>query len=203
MYYKIVELRGNIFMSSMLDKKNMLQSGENNKYGFIILAIFFIWLFFPNANSFVKLSYWGNNVVYEIAKILHINRTPEYKHYRNNAIYLAKIYKDKSEPALKAIDRAIASIPGNADKLERSMLYKDSAVIKLYYGDKSGALADYLSVNEDLNVSDYFRIAILLVEEKRYAEAVDYCNLILAENGRALSGYVCLLHVLSCNRGFK
>ena len=180
-------------MSSLFDINNNLSEKKTNKYGFILIAIFFIWLFFPHNNSFIQLSYWANNCIYAVLKTFHLNKMPEYMHYRNNAIYLAKIYPKKPAPSFRELDKAIAAVPADMTKKELSKLYKDSAVIKLYYGDKQGALEYYLQV-KNRDASDNFRIAILLSDESRFSEAEKYCNDIIYRS-QALSGYVCLSYV--------
>ena len=180
-------------MASMLDKKNRYNENDKNKYGFLIVAIFLIWLFWPNNNSFIRLSYWADNVVYSMLKFTHTNKVPEYIHYRNGAIYLAKIYPNKSEPAINAINKAIATVPADIAEKELSKLYKEGAAIKLYYGDKAGALNDYLSA-KFLEDKDKFVIAILLADESRYAEAAAKCNEILLKNNFVMLGYVCLAY---------
>lgn len=180
-------------MSSLFDINQNLSEKKNNKYGFIIIAIFFIWLFFPNSNNFIKLSYWSNNCIYEVLKIFHLNKVPEYVHYRNNAIYLAKVYPKKSAPSFRELDKAVASVPADLAQKELSKLYRDSAIIKLYYGDKQGALENYLQVT-GRDANDNFRIAILLSDESRFSEAEKYCNDIIYHN-QTLSGFVCLSYV--------
>lgn len=181
-------------MSSLFDNKKELQDSKGNKAGFVIVTLFLIWLFFPNNNSFIKLSYWSNNLVYNISKMMHKKLAPDYIHYRNNAIYLAKIYPKNSERSINEMNKAINSIPEKDIKKERGKLYKDRAVIKLFYGDKAGALEDYLSA-EKYDANDNFRIAILLTDEAKYSKAIPYCDNILYSNKDAILGHVCLSYV--------
>ena len=181
-------------MSSLLDKKIYIKENKKNKYGFLVLLIFFIWLFWPNNNGFIKLSYYADNFVYSILKITHITKVPEYIHYRNNAVYLAKMYPKKPAPALKAMDRAIAAVPADLADTQLSNLYRESAVLKLYYNDKSGALTDFLSAKV-LKDTDYLSMAVLLADESRYDEADSKCNELLAKNNNVISGHICQAYV--------
>ena len=181
-------------MSSLLDKKQNQYENNNNKYGFIIVTIFLIWLFWPNNHSFIRLSYWADNIVYSILKLTNTNKTPEYIHYRNGAIYLAKIYPKKSEPAINAINKAIALVPEDIANEKRTVLYKEAALIKLYYGDKKSALNDLMSVDY-LEDSERLRIAVLLADVSRYNDALAECNQIISRNNYVLSGYVCMAYV--------
>ena len=181
-------------MSSLFDYKERMQENPKSKYGFIIVTLFLLWLFLPNYNGFIKSCYWANNFFYKVSKYMHLNDTPEYIHYRNNAVYLVQVYPKNPVPVYKEIDKAIASYTGNTESDSYSMLCRDSAVIKLYYGDKKGALADLMSIKKR-DSNDNFRIAILLTEELKYKEAETYCKMILSRNYKSLSGYVCLANV--------
>ena len=178
----------------MLDKKSQIQENDTNKYGFIIVAIFLIWLFLPNRNSFIQLCYWVNDIAYKVSKITHTAKKPEYIHMRNNAIYMVKIYPKKSEPAIKTINKAISLIPEGVPEREKSKLYKDRAIIKLYYGDKSGALQDYKNAG-NMEPQDDFNAAILLADEGKYSEAGDFCAEIRTVKERSLLGYVCTAYI--------
>ena len=181
-------------MSSLFDYQKKLQENSKNKYGFVIFIIFMVWLFYPNYSGFIQSCYWADNILYSVLRVLHINKTPEYIHYRNNAVYLTKAYPKNPAPAYREIDRAIASFSGSPENGNLSQLYKDAALIKLYYGDKKGALTDLQAIkNPDTN--DNLRMAILLADESKFKEAETYCKTILAKSSRAVSGYVCRAYV--------
>ena len=181
-------------MSSQIDNKEHLQDNQKNKYGFIIVFLFLIWLFYPNYNGFIKSCYWANNFIFCVSKILHVNNTPDYVHYRNNAIYLAKVYRNNPTPAYKEMDRAIASYSANQENGIIKTLHRDAAIIRLYYGDKDEALTELLSIrNRDAN--DNLRIAILMADDSRFDEAKPYCKSIIVKSQKAISGYVCMAYV--------
>ena len=182
-------------MGSMLDKKKVLQDQGKNKYGFIVAAIFLVWLFWPQNNSFIRLSYWSYNFFYNASKLFHIEMSTESMHYRNNAVYLAKIYPKNSELSLKAMQKAISLLPENASTVEIDKLYKERAIIKMFYGDKKGALEDYDEVSM-LEPIDNLRIAILLADTEQYNDAISYCKgIITKDNTIDVNRYVCTAYV--------
>ena len=140
------------------------------------------------------MSYLANNIMYQVSKITNSVRVPEYIHMRNNAVFMANLHPKQSRLSLNEINRAIAAVPDYVPNTEVAKLYKDRAYIKLYYGDKRGALEDYLLSN-DLDLNDNFRVAILLSEKGQYKMATDRCKSILANNSQAFIGYACLSHV--------
>ena len=181
-------------MVSLLDNNTKFSENNKNKFGFIIVTLFLIWLFWPNNNSFIRLCYWSDNAVYKLLKITHTNKVPEYVHYRNSAIYLAKIYPHKSAPAKNAMKRAIASVPQKMAQKELAKLYQESAVLSLYYGDKDDAMADYASASF-LKDSDNFTYAVLLAEDSRFDEALSKCKEIIDKHNFIISGSVCMSYV--------
>ena len=181
-------------MPSLFDNQKKLQENSKSKYGFVIFILLLVWLFYPNYRGFIQSCYWADNILYGVLRGLHINKTPEYIHYRNNAVYLTKAYHNNPLPAYREIDRAIASFPGNQKSGNLSTLYRDSALIKLYYGDKKGALTDLQSIKVP-DTNDNLRIAILLADESKFDEAETYCKTILSKSSKAVSGYVCRAYV--------
>ena len=179
-------------MSSLLDKNKDIPEDGRNKYGFIIIAIFMIWLFFPNNNSFIKLSYLFDNIVYQCARITHANVKPGFIHHRNNAISLAKAYPKKASRSLKEMDKAIKTTPTGSAYVKK--LHRERALIKLYYGDKAGALEDY-KLADELKAEDTLRVGILLADASKFSEAAGYCEKIINYNDEVVSGYICLSYV--------
>ena len=92
------------------------------------------------------------------------------------------------------MNKAISSVPDYLSEDVIKGLYRDRAYIKLYSGDKKGALDDFL-LSGELSIADDLKVAALLLERDAYAMAVKYCNNILKENNAAVAGYVCLSHV--------
>ena len=159
----------------------------------IVIFLFIAWLCTPPGNKFLQMCFWGNNTRMFIAKCKNED-VNLYKFHRNNAVYLAKMFSKDRKRAISEMNKAIALFPpfGNDDELKK--LYKDRAVMLIYFGDYKGALGDYLrGGNYDLN--DYLRIALLYNEKKKYKNAISYCNSILNVDITAYAGYACLAHV--------
>ena len=180
-------------MASLLDKK-VVKDDRKFLIGMISALIFMIWMFFPSGNRIIQIGYWINNIAYFVSSHVDNGAVVEYKHYKDNAVYLAKINPRHPQKALDEIDKAIAKIPDYASQEEISSLYATRANIKLYYGDKKGAMNDYLLAKK-LNINDDLRLAILLADNKQYKLASEYCKDILFENSEAFSGYACLAYV--------
>jgi len=184
-------------MVSTLDRKKTVQETGKNRYGFILAFIFMVWLFWPHNNSFIRLSYWSYDLLYNVSKLFNIPITDEAMYNRNCAVYLAKIYPKNPEKSLKTMSKAIAVASKNKAEIELENFYKDLAIIKLYYGDKAGALESFEKVNETIeDPIDNIRAAILLAEEKRYEDAISYCkNILVTGKDKSSLGYVCMAYV--------
>ena len=160
----------------------------------IVTLIFFIWIFMPPLNKILQIMSWGNNIYYYFAKTFNASSVQEYIYHKNNAIYLAKMYPEGSSKALAEINKAIDTAPKYIPKAEMDTLYTDRAKIKLFAGDKKGALSDFMK-SEQIDFVDKLPVAILLAENKRYRSAMNLCNEILEAESNAFSGYACLAEV--------
>ena len=191
------ERKGAYYMGATLNGKKVVMTEGKNRYGFALVTIFMIWLFWPHNNSFIRLSYWSYNLFYNATKVLHIPFSTETMYHRNNAIYLARINKNNSEKSLNEIQRAVDLAAAKESTGELEYLYKERAILKLYYGDKDGALEDYEKavgvINEPM---DNMRLAILLTDNHKYKDAVMQCKRILWRGTVPPPfGYVCLAYV--------
>ena len=155
--------------------------------GFIFVA----WLCTPPGNKFLQMCFWGNHVKYFTAKLMRPTEVNDYIFYRNNAIYLAKMYKKNPERAVAEMNKAISSVPAYISDEELNSLYKERAQIKLFAGDFSGALDDFLHSGK-ISFMDNLTVAMLLKERGRYKLAGSYCNEILNADSTAYAGYACL-----------
>lgn len=157
----------------------------------IVLGFLFVaWLCTPPGNKFLQICFWGNNTKFLISKVTHNAEATEYIFHRNNAVYLAKMYKNKKK-ALKEMDRAIETIPTYIANSELESLYKDRANIRLMAGDYKGALNDFLNSGK-IDFTDYLKVAMLFKEGGNYRAAMSYCNAILDIDNTAYAGYACL-----------
>lgn len=181
-------------MASMLDKKKQVSEDGTNKYGFFIVLVFLIWLFFPTKNNFAQLSCWAYNITYKVSKMMNIETPPQYIHVRNNAVYKAKINPKKSRPALEEFDKAFALVSGEDKTREQSILLSDRAVVKIFYGDRAGAIED-LENAEFLEKDGSFRLSLLLADMGEYDEAGEICKELVTKNNNAILGYVCYAHI--------
>ena len=180
-------------MASILDKK-VVKDDKKFLIGLISTFLFVMWLFSPFGNRFAQLAFWADSFSYMCSKLMNTGRVPDYVHYRNRAIYLAKIYPRNSKRSLEEMDKSIEAGTKYLDENKMSILYSDRAQIKLYYGDKKGALQDFLTA-EHLSITDDLKTAVLLTEKGQYPMAVEYCKDILSESPGAFAGYACLSHV--------
>lgn len=184
------------FQKKEVLKKNVISKKDDTKFliSIILIFAFVIWLFAPPGNKFLQIQYFLDNIKYQFENHSQNSKMNEYMHLRNNAIYIAKLYPKQPKRALYLIDKSIASVPDFMVENELPKLYKDRAYIKLFLGDKKGALADFLkSSNYDFN--DNFTIAILLTDMKKYKLASKYCDNILQFDINAFYGYACLSYV--------
>lgn len=166
----------------------------------IILGFLFVaWLCTPPGNKFLQICFLGNNIKYNVMRIVKPSHTNEYLHHRNNAIYLAKMYPNKDK-AIKEMNLAINALPKYAPDSELKSLYKDRGEIKLYQGDKKGALSDFM-LSGQIYFSDYLKVAMLFKTIGKYREAMLYCNSILNQDASAYAGFACIADIYkSVNR---
>lgn len=168
------------------------RSGADNKIIATIICVFILVLWFvsPPGNKFIQLCFWSNNARYFVTKVFHPTAVSAYKHHRNNAIYLARMYPKKDD-AIKEMDKAISLLPNTAPDKELYSLYRDKAEIELFLGKKEIALSDYLK-SGDLSLDDTLRVAMLLKDKGKYREALKYCNMMVGMDIEAYAGYACL-----------
>ncbi len=163
--------------------------------GFLVI----VWLCTPPGNKFLQMCFWGNNTKFLVARITNNVDSKEYIFHRNNAVYLAKMYKDKKR-ALKEMDKAISTLPTFASPDELNSLYKDRAAIKVMAQDYRGALSDYMNAGVNVNnigFNENLTIALLFKEVGNYREAMSYCNNILNKDNTAYAGYACISDLYS------
>ncbi len=159
----------------------------------IIIAVFLlvVWLFTPPGNKFMEMCFYGNHIKHFFANITNNSESTEYIFHRNNAIYIAKMYKGKNaQRAIAEMDLAIKTIPAYVNDYELKTLYKDRAYIKLYVGDYKGALNDFLH-SGSIEFNDNLKVAMLLKENGNYRDALSYCNAILDKDPTAYTGFAC------------
>lgn len=154
-----------------------------------------VWLVSPPGNKFLQICFWSNNVKFAIVKMTSNYQATEYKFHRNNAVYLAKMYKNKNQ-AIKEMNEAIATLPASAPDSILKSLYKDRAYIKLYAKDYQGALSDFIS-SDNIGFNDNLKVAMLFKEAGNYKEAQNYCNNILKYDASAYAGFACLSDLYS------
>ena len=159
----------------------------------ILVFLFIVWFCSPAGNKFLQIRFWGNNTRFLITKLTNNSETTAYKFYRNNAVYLAKMYKNK-DSALREMDKAIQSVPAYISDKELKNLYKDRANIRICAGDYKGALNDFIQA-ENITFQDYLKIALLYKEVGMYKQAMSFCNAILNVDNTAYSGFACLAYL--------
>ncbi len=180
---------------SNYDKKNRK---DDIKLLAIIIGVFLLvaWLCSPPGNKFLQICFWGNNTKLFVAKMLNSNSTTEYMFYRNNAVYLAKMFPKDKRKAMREINKAIATIPAYVSDNELQELYKDRAYIELFYGDYTSSLSDFMR-SGDISFKEYFPVAMLFNQKGDYRQALSFCNSILNLDQSAYAGFVCLSEVYS------
>ena len=169
------------------------QSGKDDIKLLIIIVLSFllvVWFCTPPGNKFLQLCFWGNNTKFFVSKFINNVDSTEYLFHRNNAVYLAKMYKDKSA-ALKEMNKAFETIPAYASDAELKALYSDRAQIRMADGDYKGALNDYINSGK-VQFNDYLRVALLFKVAGNYKMAMSYCNAILDVDNTAYAGYACI-----------
>lgn len=157
--------------------------------GFLIL----VWLCTPPGNKFAQIAFYGSKTQFLIAK-LTVPKTDldEWVFHRNNAIYLARM--ERKEASLKEMDEAIRTFPSYLSDSDLNSLYNDRAQLRLFWGEYSGALDDYLRIKEP-GLTDRFRIALLYKKKQNYKYALSYCNSIINIDTTAYIGYACVADV--------
>lgn len=156
----------------------------------VAIFLFVTWLCTPPGNKFLQICFWGNNTKLFLSKVFRDSSSTEYLFHRNNAVYLAKMYKDK-KAALKEMNKAIQTFPTYAPESELQSLYKDRAIIRMAANDYSGALSDFMN-SGDISFADNLKVAMLFKIAGNYREAMSYCNKIVALDPTAYSGYACI-----------
>ena len=167
--------------------------------GILVGFIFVAWLCTPPGNKFIQMCFWGNNTKLLIAKLTNNYESTEYIFHRNNAVYLAKLYK-KKDRALAEMNKAIETLPSFASGEELNRLYKERAYIRLMAGDYRGALNDFINGGVkagNVAFNENLTIAMLFKEAGNYREAMAYCNNILNIDNTAYAGYACLSDLYS------
>lgn len=169
------------------------QSKKDDIKILIIIVLSFllvVWFCTPPGNKFLQLCFWGNNTKFFIARLTNNIDSTEYMFHRNNAVYLAKMYKDKTA-ALREMNKAFETLPSFASDSELKALYRDRAQIRMADADYKGALNDYINSGE-IQFNDYLRVALLFKVAGNYRMAMSYCNAILDADNTAYAGYACL-----------
>jgi tetratricopeptide (TPR) repeat protein len=178
----------------IVKKRNKDKEYRNIIIGMIVSFFLVIWLATPPGNKFMQIVFWGNNTQFFIAKLFNKADAKEFIYHRNNAILFARM--DMKEKSLKEMDKAIQTAPTYISDSVYESLYKDRALLRIYYGDYKGALGDYLRA-KDLDLLEQFRLALLYKQNLDNKRALSTCNLILATDSNAYSGFVCLAEVYS------
>lgn len=161
----------------------------------IVIFLFIAWLCTPPGNKFLQVCFWGNNTKFFISRIAHDSSASDYIFYRNNAVYLAKMYKDKKS-ALREMDKAIQALPEYASESELQSLYRDRANIRMAAEDYKGALSDFMNSGV-ISFTDSLKVAMLYKVAGNYKEAMSYCNNIIALDPSAYAGYACIAELYS------
>ena len=158
----------------------------------ILIFLFIVWLCTPPGNKFIQLCFWGNNTRLAIAKVTNNAETTEWLFHRNNAVYLMQM--DNKKSALREINTAIRIVPTyiSEDKVEQ--LYKDKALISIYFKEHKEALSEYVKLNKT-DIYDDLRIAMLYKKNGHLKTAMSYCNDLLSKNSSMYAGYACAADV--------
>ena len=186
----------------MIQNFNSQNRKEDLKILLIVLAVFgfVVWLCTPPGNKFIQMCFWGNHVKYAYAKMFNNDASTEYIFHRNNAIYIAQMYKDKQKKtAISEMDKAILTLPDFVSEKELQSMYRDRAYIKLYTGDHKGALDDFLHSGK-IEFNDYLKMAMLFKVNGNLKYAISYCNAILDVDFKAYAGYACLADIYTTAR---
>lgn len=157
----------------------------------IVIFLIVVYVLVPPRNKFQQLCYVGNNIKFFVSKIVNKEQTMEYVFHRNQSVYLAKMYPNNKDVALKELERAFATLPEVAPKQELLRLYKDRAELELFFGGTREALRDYLLAKDMLGYDDLLKVAMLFKEEGNYREAVKYCTRLSELNQKSYAGFAC------------
>lgn len=159
----------------------------------ISLFLFATWLCTPPGNKFAQVCFFGNNTQFLIAKLTKSREDlNEWKFYRNNAVYLARM--EYKEASLREMDKAIVAAPIYLSDSEMSTLYSDRGQLRLFWGDYKGALDDFLRIKNP-GFIDKFKIALLYKKCGNNKYALSYCNDIVNLDPNAYIGYACIADV--------
>lgn len=158
----------------------------------VVIVLFVIWMIFSPGDRFAQFSLIGNKIKLCWAKNIQKEDVEEWKFHRNNAICLAKM--NNKTGALREMDLAVKTITVSESDYDYYRLYKDRAMVRLYFKDYSGALNDYLRL-PNLSMFDKLKVAMLLKKADNNKEAAKYCNEILNTDMTAYAGYACLANV--------
>ena len=157
----------------------------------IIIVVFFfvVWLCTPPGNKLAQMCFYGNNTQFFIAKMTKTSsELDEWKFHHNNAIYLTRMERKKA--SFKEMDEALRTVPGYVSDAEMSLLYKNRANLKIFWGEYKSALDDYLRVN-NIDMTDRLKIALLFKKIGNNKYALSYCNSIVNMDPKAYIGYAC------------
>ena len=181
-------------MASVLDKK-IIKNDKKCMYYLIAVVILCIWFLSSPTKRLAELGMTNNTIRFKYAQLTHQKFPEEYVFHRNNAVYLVKMNSPiRTKHAILEMDKSISTVPDYVPPQLVQGLYKDRAYIKLYAGDKKGALDDLL-LSGNLNINDNLKAASLLTEKEVYGVARKHCQNILKENDNAISGYICMSYV--------
>lgn len=159
----------------------------------IALALFIlIWLALPPYCKSAQIGLFYSNTRLNWTKLINSNEIEEYRLHRNNAIYLAQM--NKSNSALREMDRAISSYPLEASEEGLQSLYNDRAQMRLYYKDYFGALEDLVRI-QNPSYTDMLKIAALYMKIGKNSKALSYCNTLFEADIKAYAGYACIAAV--------
>lgn len=169
--------------------KNQSRKKDLKQLFILILFVAFVfWLYSPPGYRYLNLYLWNNNVKMFLAEIQDREAATAYILHRNNAVYYAKM--NKKEGAFAEINKAIELFPEYGSENTLRGLYKDKAMIHIYFKSYKEALNNYLRANV-VNIYDNLRLAMLLKENGNYKEALGYCNEIINTGMKAYAGYAC------------
>ncbi len=158
---------------------------------FFILMV--IWLLTPPGNKIAQVCLYGTKVQHFITQLTNPESVSEWIYHRNSAIYFGKM-KYKKE-ALVEMKKAIDSYPVEAEEKGLDQLYRDSAILNLYFGEYKAALSDYMMVHSELDIYDTLRIALLWKLNGDNKRALTYCNMIFNMGNYTYAGYACIAEV--------
>lgn len=174
----------------MIENLKKKQRKDDTKLLLVIIIAFLIvvWLCTPPGNKFAQVCLWGNQTQYLIAKMQNKDETTAYKFLRNNAVYHVRM--DQKKEALENIDNAITALPVYMPETVLDSLYRDRGMIRLYYRDYKGALADFTRI-KNYEFNDYFKLAMLYKTNGNNKLAISACNEIMAKDSSAYVAYLC------------